>query len=99
MASLCALVCDTPAAVWLALIIMQGPNALSVNDASELLNIYGAKHHMAKPDAYKIPGRNTAHAMFFQQTREVHATRKQIWQQAFTPAQYVNLSPALSFAC
>jgi hypothetical protein len=68
-----------------------GPNALSINASGAFNTIYGATNHMTKSDSYRLPGRIRGIAMFFQQTREAHTFRKQIWSQAFTSAAYVSI--------
>ncbi|KAJ7583448.1 cytochrome P450 [Mycena floridula] len=76
-------------------VVRIGPNALSVNSSSAFNIIYGGVHHMMKSDSYKMPGRVKGIALFFQQTRQDHMDRKNIWLRAFTASALENFFPPL----
>ncbi|KAI0341085.1 cytochrome P450 [Trametopsis cervina] len=71
------------------------PNALSFNALGAFDAIYGSPNAMMKGHSYKTPGQLSAMSLFFQHTRQEHATRKQTWAQAFTPAALDNFFPPL----
>ncbi|KAJ7102695.1 cytochrome P450 [Mycena epipterygia] len=65
--------------------VRTGPNTLSINSHEAIKTIYAASNCMDKSTAYR-PGRFFGGGLFFIRRRDIHADRRRIWANAFSPS-------------